>query len=219
MTVRQMLCPANLSNNPNRPLQSIEYITIHNTGNYSATANAHAHARYQYGGSGGRTASWHYTADASEVWQSFEDTRECWHTGTSRGNAESLGVEICVNDREGFQKACENAASCTAELLTRYHLGLERVVQHHFWSGKNCPAELRSGAWGLTWDDFTGMVEGKAPAGKAAVSGELSEAVALLREKGVILSPEYWLENNGKFLHVDRLILNMAGYIRDKDGG
>jgi N-acetylmuramoyl-L-alanine amidase CwlA len=219
MTVRQMLCPANLSNNPNRPLQSIEYITIHTTGNRGPTADAHAHARYQYGGSGGRTASWHYTADACEVWRSFEDTRECWHTGTSRGNAESLGVEICVNSCEGFPKACENAASLTADLLARYHLSLERVVQHNFWSGKDCPAELRSGEWGVTWNDFIGLTEGKARPWRTPVSEDMPEAVALLREKGVILSPEYWLENAGKLAYVDRLILNMAGYIRDRASG
>jgi N-acetylmuramoyl-L-alanine amidase len=211
MTIHQMLCPSNLSNNPNRPLKSIEYITIHNTGNYSPTADAQAHARYQYGGSGGRTASWHYTVDVRGVWQSFEDTRECWHTGTARGNS-SLGIEICVHDRESFPKACENAAALTAALLARYSLGLDRVVQHNFWSGKNCPAELRSGAWGVTWNDFLGMTRSH-----QAVPAGLAEAVALLHEKGLILSPEYWLENYRNMEHVDGLILSMAAYARETE--
>ena len=210
MTIRQMLCPAHITNHPNRPIQTIAYITIHNTGNYNAAADAHAHARYQYTGSGGRTASWHYTADAGEVWQSFEDTSECWHTGTARGNAESLGVEICVCSREDFPKACENAAALTAVLLARHKLDMTRVRQHHFWSGKNCPAELRSGAWGVTWDDFLGLVHRKARETSAA----LEEAVALLHEQGVVLNPEYWLENAWKLEHTERLILNMAARIR-----
>jgi N-acetylmuramoyl-L-alanine amidase CwlA len=215
-----MICPAGLSNNPNRPLQSVDYITIHNTGNYNPTADARRHAEYQLGGSGGRTASWHYTADACNVWQSFEDTRECWHTGTARGNASSLGVERCVNDRDSFQAACENAAILTAEMLARYHLESDRVVQHHFWSGKNCPAELRDGKWGVTWLHFLVMVERQYRVATGHTSDEwvpseaLAEAVEILHHAGVIQSPAYWLQNAGKLDHVERLIGNMAGYVR-----
>jgi N-acetylmuramoyl-L-alanine amidase CwlA len=215
-----MPCPAGLSNNPNRPLQSVGYVTVHNTGNYNPEAGARRHAEYQLGGSGGRAASWHYTVDAREAWQSFEDTRECWHTGVARGNASSLGVEICVNDRGGFQAACENAAALTAGILARYHLAADRVVQHRFWSGKNCPAELLSGEWGVAWPDFLAMVERRRRGAAGHASGEwapsdvLAEAVGTLRHAGIMQSPEYWLENAGKLAYLERLIENMAGYVR-----
>ena len=159
MKINQMLCPPGLRNNPNRLLKYVDFITIHGTGNYNPTATANSHAKYQCNGSGGTQTSWHYTVDKSEIWQSFCDDQECWHAGSSTGNATSIGIEIAVNDRAGFSTACENTAWLTAELLKNHNLTIDKVVQHNYWSGKNCPAELRSGAWGVTWEDFLGMVQ------------------------------------------------------------
>jgi len=162
MTINKKLCPAGLKNNPNKILTAVKFITIHCTGNYSATANAKSHATYVFGGSGGNQVSWHYSIDAKEIWQHFNDTQACWHAGdgsSGPGNSSSLGLEICVNDKANFKKACENAAWLTAELLKKHKLTVDKVVQHNKWSGKNCPAELRSGAWGVTWNDFIAMVK------------------------------------------------------------
>jgi len=156
-----MLCPPGLGNNPNRDLQSIGFVTIHCTGNYNATAGARNHALYQYRGSGGGAVSWHYTVDTDEIWQSFLDTQACWHAGDGTagpGNSSSIGIEIAVSSRTGFPQACRNAAWLTAELLTRYGLTADRVVQHNRWNGKNCPLELRNGTWGVAWGDFLDMV-------------------------------------------------------------
>ena len=160
MEINQMPVPAGLKNNPNKNMKAIHYITIHCTGNYNATATAYSHAKYQYNGGGGAQASWHYTVDKDSIWQSFDDTRMCWHAadGSGPGNASSIGIEICVNDRVGFPAACRLAAELTAELLKKYGLGIADVKEHHDWSGKDCPYELRSGKWGLTWGDFIGMV-------------------------------------------------------------
>ncbi|MDR1559899.1 MAG: N-acetylmuramoyl-L-alanine amidase [Clostridiales bacterium] len=158
--LKQKLCPFGLSNNPNGYMDTISYITIHNTGNYASYANAANHADYLYRGSDGQATSWHYTVDASEVWQSFEDSRMCWHTANTTGNRNSIGVEICTNDRINFPKACDNAARLTADLLKRHGLSLNAVVQHNVWSGKDCPYEIRAGEWGVNWARFlnlTGM--------------------------------------------------------------
>jgi hypothetical protein len=155
--INKELCPDGLKNNPNRKMEWIGHVTIHTTANYTPTATAKNHADYVYNGSGGTRASWHYTIDANEIWQSFDDNRVCWHAGSTEGNETSIGVEICVNDKTTFRRACENAAWLTAELLKRHGLGLEHVVQHKKWSGKNCPAELISGEWGVNWQDFIQM--------------------------------------------------------------
>ena len=163
MNINRRICPAGLKNNPNRPLKAIEYITIHCTGNYNTTANAKSHADYLFGGSGGSQASWHYTVDSKEIWQSFEDTQQCWHAGDGSngpGNYTSIGIEICVNDRGNFKKACDNAAYLTAELLKKHKLTIDRVVQHNRWNAKNCPKELRSGEWGVSWSGFIELVKG-----------------------------------------------------------
>ena len=161
MIINRKICPVGLKNNPNKGMAAIEYVTIHCTGNYRETANAKGHAAYIYNGSGGARVSWHYTVDSNAIFQHFEDWQACWHAGDANGpgNNSSIGIEICVHDRAGFKQACKNAAWLTAHLLKRHNLGINRVVQHNRWNGKNCPAELRSGAWGVTWEDFLAMVD------------------------------------------------------------
>jgi N-acetylmuramoyl-L-alanine amidase len=159
--INKKLCPDGLKNNPNKKMSKVEYITIHTTANYAPTATAKNHAAYQYGGSGGTRTSRHYMVDANEIWQSFEDDRVCWHAGDVVGNETSVGVEICVNDKTAFRAACDKAAWLVAELLKKHGLGLEHVVQHYKWSGKNCPAELRSGEWGVNWPDFRACIHNR----------------------------------------------------------
>lgn len=158
MKIDQMLCPMGLKNNPNRAMKLITHVTIHCTGNYTASADAQNHARYQLGDSGGRQASWHYTTDKDYIIQSFEDERECWHAGNAKGNSCSVGIEICVNEKSGFAAAAVRAAWLTAQLLRKHNLSMDSVVQHFYWSGKNCPSELRSGIWGYDWADFLAQV-------------------------------------------------------------
>jgi N-acetylmuramoyl-L-alanine amidase len=161
MTLNRKIIPPGLRNNPNRDLASVDFITIHTTGNHSPTAGARNHALYIFNGSGGGQVSWHFTVDATEIWQHMEEHQRAWHAGDGTngpGNATSIGIEIAVNDRVGFRQACLNAAWLTADLLRRHDLGTGSVVQHFRWNGKDCPHELRSGAWGVTWDDFLAMV-------------------------------------------------------------
>ena len=79
MTINRKICPPGLRNNPNKNLTAINFITVHATGNYAATATAKNHADYLYNGSAGAQASWHYTVDSNSIWQSFEDHQACYH--------------------------------------------------------------------------------------------------------------------------------------------
>jgi N-acetylmuramoyl-L-alanine amidase len=63
------------------------------------------------------------------------------------GNRKSLAIEICVNQDGSFTKAKENAAWLTKYLMNKHNISLSNVVQHHRWSGKNCPRNLRSNGW------------------------------------------------------------------------
>jgi N-acetylmuramoyl-L-alanine amidase CwlA len=200
MVINRKICPTGLKNNPNRLLKSVSFVTIHTTGNRSATATAKSHAEYQYSGSGGAEKSWHYTIDKDEVWQSFEDLSECWHAGDGNngpGNYTSIGLEICVNDRAGFAIACDKAAWLTAILLRRHKLTVDKIVQHNHWVDKNCPAELRSGEWGVTWAAFINLVQQYL--GMASITGPLTEKptperiIEVLSKKASISSPDYWV--------------------------
>jgi hypothetical protein len=215
MKINRKLVPDGLGNNPNRVMERVKFVTVHTTGNTSPTADAKSHADYLAGGSGGRQASWHYTVDGGGVWQSFEDNRICWHAGDGNGdgNNASIGIEICVNDRDKFGKACENAARLTAELLKRHNLAIEKVRQHFDWSKKDCPKELRSGSWGVTWERFLrnvneelGMrgedltpIEGKS----AATAGQMSEYIKLRNPKAPDYAAVYLREGEAEGIRGD----------------
>lgn len=142
--VKQLLIPK--SNTTTRPGIKLvpRYITVHETDNTSAGATAAAHARLQYNGNS-RTASWHYTVDDHEIWQSIPDDEVAWHAGDGRngtGNRESLAVEICVNSDGNFEKAKANAIWLIRQLMDKHGIPIERVVPHQHWSGKNCPRHI-----------------------------------------------------------------------------
>jgi len=191
--IKKLFVADGLPNHPSRDMAVIDYVTIHETGNFNATATAAAHARFQYNGGGGRAASWHYTVDVDEVWQSFRDTQMCWHTGTWQGNQSSIGIEICVNSRFDFKEACVKSARLTADLLGFHGLNTDNVVQHHFWSGKDCPRQLRHKNWNLDWDWFMDLVSkffAESNTGEVAAEGE--EIIETLRAFGVSFNEEHW---------------------------
>jgi N-acetylmuramoyl-L-alanine amidase CwlA len=136
------------------------YITIHETDNEGAKANAEAHARLQENGNS-RDASWHYQVDDQYVIQSIPDCEEGWHAGNKTGNMCSIAIEICVNKDGDFKKAVANAAELTKLLMVKYNIPLDCVVQHNKWSGKNCPRHLRSGDKEISWNDFVELLQPK----------------------------------------------------------
>ena len=159
-------------------------ITVHETANTSRGANAAAHANLQSNGNA-RSASWHYQVDDREVVQSFPDSVRCWHAGTATGNNTSIAIEICVNSDGDYDKALANAAALVRDLRAQYGLGRSAVVQHHNWSGKNCPSRLRtSGQWSqfVASTDPDGKTKPPAPGGNtgqaAAGGGKSVSAMA-----------------------------------------
>lgn len=135
----------------------INYITIHETANTAPSADAQAHANLQSNGNS-RNASWHYQVDDKQVIQSYSDLAICWHAG--KGNSQSIGIEICVNSGGDFPKAVENAIVLVKILMARYNLNTSRVVQHNFWTGKDCPYFLRKGSKDINWNQFKSKLNG-----------------------------------------------------------
>jgi N-acetylmuramoyl-L-alanine amidase len=133
------------------------YITIHETDNTSVGANAVAHARLQASGNS-RQASWHYQVDDKEIWQSVPDDEVAWHAGDGQGpgNMKSIGVEICVNRDGNYEQAKQNAAWLVRQLMKKHNIQINNVVQHHHWSGKNCPRIMREQNG---WSAFLQMVQ------------------------------------------------------------
>lgn len=147
--LRQLLL-TRTANRPNRPFAGglAAFLTIHQTGNRRRGADAHAHARWL-----ARAAphSWHATIDDREVWQSLDWSEQGWHAGDGRegpGNTGSIGLEICMHEGIDAARADANAAWLAARLRAAGH-GRSGIVQHHRWTGKNCPELIRAepGRW------------------------------------------------------------------------
>lgn len=152
ITIQQDIIPAGRRNRPGGRNPDI-YITIHETGNTDAGADAEAHGRYLADSAGEASlTSWHYTVDDHAIVQHLPDNETAYHAGDGAngpGNTQSIGIEICVNSDGDFEKAKENAAALVRLLMSDYFIPLANVVQHNRWNGKNCPATIRAtpGAW------------------------------------------------------------------------
>lgn len=152
-----------------------QYIVIHNTGNYSASANASAHDKYIQGleNNPDRKVSWHYTVDDTEIYHHLPDNETAWHAGDGsdgNGNKYGIGIEICVNGFPGvyegeeyeawlaqFMKAVKNASYLTAKLMIENNIDIDHVMQHYDFAPekKNCPMQMRytSGSGTFTRDE------------------------------------------------------------------
>ncbi len=129
-------------------------ITIHNTDD-SADAATYTLATFNQNMN---TARVHFYVDDKEAWQNLELNEVGWHAGTgdrSLGNDSYIAIEIIMGGTEGEKnrKAEENGALLTAYLLRITGLGLEDVVTHKHWSGKNCPFYILP-----HWESFLALV-------------------------------------------------------------
>ena len=138
----------------------VDYIVIHQTGNTSKGANAQMHANLQ-SRLNPRLASWHETVDDKQAIQSFDDSVMCWAAtdGRGPGNTKGYHIEICINEDGDYKKAVENGAKRAAIKLKEHNLSITRLKQHADFYPKNCPAQIRAGKEGITWDKFRMMVK------------------------------------------------------------
>ena len=138
-----------------------KYITIHNTGNTKVSADAERHAIYMQGSGKNSTASYHYVVDDKEIYRLLPDNEVAWHAGDGEdgtGNRESLAIEICENADGNLLNATNNAVELTAYLMKLYNIPLSNVVQHNYWSGKDCPNRIRKGD-PYNWQAFLNKVQ------------------------------------------------------------
>lgn len=138
-----------------------QYITIHNTANTSRGAGAVNHAKYLRGSGAKNTVSYHFAVDDHVIVRILPENEHGWHAGdgsNGTGNRKSLAIEICENPESDLSAATENASELTASLMRKYNIPLAHVVQHNYWSGKNCPRRIRAGE-PYNWDTFLAHVK------------------------------------------------------------
>lgn len=135
---------------------TLEGITLHDTGAPNKGANARMHHNYQAGGVDGRQASWHYQVDDTMAIQSWEHSERCYHAGDALkpggGNAATIGIEMCINSDGNFDKSVYNTALLMASLCFVYGWNpLTNIRTHQDCSGKYCPKTLldRKNGWSV----------------------------------------------------------------------
>jgi hypothetical protein len=120
--LRQKIVPRSMTRNRPGIFQTPERWVQHETDNESPTANAANQADYLYRGAEGRQASWHFTIDDIEAWQTIPVNEVTWNGGDNDGPCNFGGVscELCVNmvgDPARMRKARANAEELAAEIL------------------------------------------------------------------------------------------------------
>ena len=78
------------------------------------------------------------------------------YIGNAGGNRNSIGIESCVNKGSDVFHTWQILAKLVAFLMEEQGLGIDRVVQHHFFSGKDCPMTMRHAEM---WNYFLEMVQ------------------------------------------------------------
>lgn len=187
ITIQQDIIPAGRRNRPGGRNPDV-YITIHETGNTDAGADAEAHGKYLAGSAGEASlTSWHYTVDDHAIVQHLPDNETAYHAGDGAdgpGNVASIGIEICVNADGDFAKAKENAAALVRLLMSEYFIPLANVVQHNHWNGKNCPATIR--ATPGAWEEFLALCS------EGSGQGEPEESQQPASDKPAVWAEEDW---------------------------
>jgi len=137
------------SNKTSRPALNMTptSITIHETGNYTQSADARMHTKYVDNTK--NYVSWHFTVDDNVIIQELPIKENAWHAGDGargKGNRTSIAIEICVNKGVDFEKAKDNAAKLVNYLKENVDT-IGNVYQHNHWSGKDCPKRIRKSGW------------------------------------------------------------------------
>ena len=165
LNLSEELIPSGKRNRPGTKIKPA-FITIHNTDNVKAGADATAHSsfvrktgHYVNKKTGKVTwVSWHYTVDDKRVIQHLPIKERGYHAGTD-GNGRSVAIEICMHKGIDQEAAFLRAARLVAALLHDLKLKDTAVVTHQSWTSKACPQLLLDkGKAGAKWSKFLDLV-------------------------------------------------------------
>lgn len=160
MNIITMLLPAG-SLGRNQARLDFKGVTIHNTDNSNPGADALQNVRYMIDNAHNMYNSWHYTVDDHQIIRSVPEDEEAMHTGSREGNHTTVGIEITQNSDGNILKATNNATWLAANILRRHGINRaiwkENIFQHHDWTGKDCPSQIRRGI-PYDWNTFVNRV-------------------------------------------------------------
>lgn len=211
MQIKEMFITPNPYSRPQKKIGQIKNIVIHWIGNAGTTAENNA--KYFDGLKVGKKnsaggyiyASSHYIiGNDGVVVRCVPENEVAYHA--SDANSYSIGVEVCHPDWTGkpTQKAYESLVKLLVELCRKYKLEpTQAIIRHYDVTGKVCPKYYveDGGAFKRLKEEVKG---------KMSEDKELEDAVKVLQKKGVINSPEVWI--NGAYTrdNVRSLILKLS---------
>lgn len=126
--------------------------------------------------------------------------------GNGGGNRNSIGIESCIDRGSDLYLTWQMLAKLVAYLLEEQNLDLDAVVQHHFFSGKDCPMTMRRAKM---WDSFLDLVE-----------AEYFIRTMMKDYKITLKSESDNIAANGRIINQDKIdkILKYTIIIEDKEG-
>ena len=164
MNVIEMLAPLDGNCRCGEDLWGFIGITVHNTSNHSTGANAIAHANLLRNGWKYNYISWHYVIDETYAVRCVPENETAWCAGDGNGdgNRKTINIEICDNADGNITQATNNAVELCADILLRHGFTTAKghLFQHHDWTGKDCPEDIRRGI-PYDWNTFCNKVEEK----------------------------------------------------------
>ena len=175
LEVTENLLKSGTAARPGTKKSSTQYIVVHDTGNQNAGTDVAMTVNYLHGIQNTESKSWHYTVDEDNCVRTIPDNEVSWHAGdgTRRygttyyndtynanciggGNMSGISIESCVNSDGDYAMTERNLAKLVAQLLLQNNLTIDRIKQHNDFSGKNCPAVLRTLGF---WNRFIYLVQ------------------------------------------------------------
>jgi N-acetylmuramoyl-L-alanine amidase len=203
----RQLIPFSPQKRPGRKMEP-KWLTIHSTANLKSTAQNERDNLARADNT--RQASFHLVVDEKQAIMCIPLNEIAYHAGDGKGpgNMQSIALEICESgDRE---KTLSNAARLAAQILLQMGWGVDRMVQHHHWSGKDCPRILRQGnGWGQWVEQVKRNMEGEAMAKINKVSVILPGGQQIIVD-GIM--------QEGKNYVAIRQVLEKLGYVVGWDG-
>lgn len=151
--IRKQIIPISAGKRSGRKITPTT-LTIHSTDNPSSTAQNERD--WLTNPDNHRAASWHICVDEKQAVMAIPLNERALHAGNKQGNDTSISLEICESGNR--EKTLQNAAEVAAQLLRERGWGVDKLRQHHDWSGKNCPRILRDTG---RWDWFVEQVKQK----------------------------------------------------------
>lgn len=211
MQIKEMFITPNPYSRPKKKIGQIKNIVIHWIGNAGTTAENNA--KYFDGLKVGKKnstgkyiyASSHYIiGNDGVVVRCVPENEVAYHA--SEANSYSIGVEVCHPDWTGkpTQKAYESLVKLLVELCRKYKLEpTQAIIRHYDVTGKVCPKYYveDGGAFKRLKEEVKG---------KMSEDKELEDAVKVLQKKGVINSPEVWINGDYTRDNVRSLILKLS---------